>query len=178
MDNLVVLHNVPNSLDTAIGREFVADCVRAGEGVIADTDLCLKYEIEPETLATFSQDKRLIKAIRAEAERRQRTGIAAQELAAKIHAKAPTVLGDILNDKSASARHRIESAKELRATAAGNGSAESGAPNADKFIITINMGAGHIETYEKDLKPMKTVEAPANEAKINTDNSDWGWREK
>jgi hypothetical protein len=167
MTSAIMLNGIETSLTSAEGREFIVDCVRAGEGVIADSDLCLKYEIEPETLATITQNKSLIKAVRSESERRVRAGVSARELAAKMHARAPAVLGDILNDKSASARHRIESAKELRATALGNGSSET-PNNADKFVITINLGGGHVERYEKDLKPVKELTAE----EIN-----WGWRD-
>jgi hypothetical protein len=82
-------------------------------------------------------------------------------------------LGDILNDKSASPRHRIESAKELRATATGTTGNETIANNAEKFIITINLGADHVEHYEL---PMVKQLPPANEVKTNTE--DWGWRER
>jgi hypothetical protein len=50
----------------------------------------------------------------------------------------------------ASARHRIEAAKEIRQVAAG--SSPESRPESEKFIITINLGEGHVERYEKAMK--------------------------
>jgi hypothetical protein len=111
MSNVVVLRGIPTDLTSAVGHQFVVDCVRAGEGLITDKD--------------------------------------------------------ILNDKSASPRHRIESARELRQTAIGPGT-ENTADTGEKFIITINLGADHVEHYEKSIAPMKPL-LPTNEVKINDD---------
>ena len=160
MAEVIVLNGIESDLDSAIGREFVTDCVRAGEGVITDSDLCLKYEIEPQTLATITQNKSLIKAVRAKSEHRVRSGVSARELAAKIHARAPLVLGNILDDKSANARHKIECVRELRTTAAASTNAEDN--KADRFVITINLGADHIQRFEKTITPPMKELAPAH----------------
>ena len=165
MAEVVVLNGIETDLDSAIGRNFVTDCVRAGEGVITDSDLCLKYEIEPETLATITQNKNLIKAVRTKSEYRTRSGVSARELAAKIHARAPLVLGNILDDKSANARHKIECVRELRATATAGAHAEDN--NAQRFVITINLGADHIQRYEKTITPPVKELAPAHKDTID-----------
>jgi hypothetical protein len=167
MSNVVVLRGIPTDLTSAVGHQFVVDCVRAGEGLITDKELVGKYEIPPGDWKEITENTMLVRAIRAESERRIRKGEAARESAAKIFAKAPTVLGDILNDKSASPRHRIESARELRQTAIGPGT-ENTADTGEKFIITINLGADHVEHYEKSIAPMKPL-LPTNEVKINDD---------
>jgi hypothetical protein len=164
MAEVVVLNGIETDLDSAIGRNFVTDCVRAGEGVITDSDLCLKYEIEPETLATITQIKSLIKAVRTTSEQRVRSGVSARELAAKIHARAPLILGNILDDQSANARHKIECVRELRATATANTNAEG--INAERFVITIDLGADHIQRYEKTITPVKEL-APAHKDTID-----------
>src|SRR6478672_9982138 len=75
----------------------------------------------------------------------------------------PSVLGDILHDDSASPRHRIESARELRQIAANGPEA---APAADRFVITINLGA-EVLHFDKsiaidanDVDPNDTHTAP------------------
>jgi hypothetical protein len=118
-DDDVVLRGIVTDLTSAIGHQFVVDCVRAAEGLLSDNDLRDKYELSAADWENITKNAALMRAIQAERERRVRTGIAAQESAAKIFAKAPTVLGDILNDRSANPRHRIESARELRQTAIG-----------------------------------------------------------
>jgi len=67
-----------------------------------------KYSLSPDYWNGLAQNKTLRLKINAEHERRVRNGTAAQESAAKIFAEAPEVLGNILQDKSASPRHRIE----------------------------------------------------------------------
>jgi hypothetical protein len=168
MNNTVVLHNLEIELDSSAGRAFTIDCVRAAEGLCSDDDIKTKYEISAEDWEGITTNKALIRAIQAARERRVRNGEAARESAAKIFAKAPEVLGDILNDNSASARHRIESARELRQTALGSADAESTADAGEKFIITINLGADHVEHYEKTIAPMKPL-LPANEDKVDDD---------
>jgi hypothetical protein len=64
-------------------------------------------------------------------------GDSARERAQQLFATAPSILGDILHDDSASPRHRIESARELRQIAANGPEA---AQAADRFTITINFG--------------------------------------
>jgi hypothetical protein len=170
MSSIITLRGLPIDLDSAAGHQFVVDACRAGEGVITDSELCEKYEISPENLTAISRNKALIRAIQAERERRVRSGTAARESAAKIFVRAPQVLGDILDDKSASPRHRIESAKELRATANGPG-AESAGEASERFVITINLG-GDVETYSKSRTVNPNDRDPAEPLKIVVDNND------
>ena len=59
------------------------------------------------------------------------------------------MLGNILADNSASPRHRIEASRELRAVASVG---PEDAPTADRFQITINLGADVIH-IDKPIKP-------------------------
>jgi len=86
-----------------------------------------------------------------------RNGDAARESAAKLFAEAPEVLGEILNDKQANARHRIEAAKELRATA--NPGAENTNNAAERFVININLGEDHKLLIDKPIRPLTPEEA-------------------
>jgi len=125
--------------------------------LITDRELVEKYEIEPETWANITKNRELIHALRDERARRVRSSVAAREKAAGHFVRAPDVLGAILDDTSASPRHRIDSANTLRQTAHGDDDTEKTADAGEKFIITINLGEDHIERYEKELKPMKPV---------------------
>jgi hypothetical protein len=145
--------------------QFVTDCVRAAKGLITDNELQAKYELSPADWQAITKDTALIKAIRAERERRIYSGVAARELAATQFATAPRILGEILTDKTRSARHRIESAKELRQTAHGAAN-EGAAGDGTKFVITINLGEGHVEHYEKEIAPMSPL-LPANAVNID-----------
>jgi hypothetical protein len=164
MDELV-LNGTKTSLTNPEGRDFVADCVRAGEGLISDSDLRKKYEIAASDWKNITKNKSLVQAIRTESERRIRTGVAAQEAASKHFAKAPGYLNEIMTDKATSPRYRIESARELRTVAIGDGN-KGGAPNADKFVININLGNKR-EIYEFPMKQLPSA---------NQDNG-WGWTE-
>src|SRR5262249_31398269 len=95
----------------------------------------------------------------AEHERRIRNGDAAKEAAAKLFAEAPEVLGDILRDKQANARHRIEAARELRAAA---GTGAEGAPAAERYHIVINLGEDHKLEINKPITPLTPEEAMRN----------------
>jgi hypothetical protein len=167
MNNTVVLHNLEIELDSSAGRAFTIDCVRAAEGLCSDDDIKTKYEISAEDWTNITTNKALIRAIQNEREKRVRNGTAARESAAKIFARAPAVLGDILDDKSASPRHRIESARELRQTAVGAAGAENTADAGEKFVIVINLGED-TERYEKTIAPMKPL-LPTIEDKVDDD---------
>ena len=155
MSDVVILRGIPIDLPSAEGHQFVVDCVRAAEGLISDSDIKSKYELSPEDWKGITQSTALARAIRAEREKRIYNGTAARELAATQFATAPRILGEILTDKSASPRHRIESARELRQTA--HASAENATDAGTKFVITIDLGAGHIAKYEKDITPTKPL---------------------
>jgi hypothetical protein len=166
MNDLVVLNGVKTALDGATGKEFVCDCVRAGEGLLTDAELRDKYEITASDWKNITKNKSLIQAIRAESERRIRTGVAAQEAASKHFAKAPGYLNELMVDPKTHPKFRIESARELRTVAIGDGN-KGGAPNADKFVININLGQKR-EHYEFATTPKE----------LTADELEWGWRDR
>ena len=151
----VILHGNPVELDSDMGRRFVTDATRAGEGLLTDETLQEIYEITPENWANIAKNTTLINAIRDERMRRVRNGQAAREAAQQHFVKAPAVLNSIMSDERASARHRIESARELRATAIGGDNADRPA-ETERFIIKIDLSAapgGTVETYDKSIAP-------------------------
>jgi hypothetical protein len=95
--------------------------------------------------------------VNAEHERRIYNGDAAREAAAKQFVAAPEALGEILNDRQASAKHRIDAARELRATA-GSGADKPG-DTSDRFVITINLGADQKLVFDSPRAPLTPEEA-------------------
>jgi hypothetical protein len=158
----VVLRGISIPLSSDVGGAFLSDCARNRERIFSDEQICEKYGIEPNAWAEIIQNKAVRLAVNAEHERRIRNGDAARESAAKLFAEAPTVLGKILNDERSSPRHRIEAAKELRATA--NTGAEKTGDTADRVVITINLGGDQKLVFDKQIAPL-----PPNEARESFD---------
>lgn len=150
----VILRGVPIDLNSDVGHAFVVDATRAAEGLITDRELAEKYELSPADWQSITKDLALGHAVRAERERRVRSGTAAREAAAKHFVKAPGILDGIMTNADSNPRHKIEAIKELRQTAAIGDSAE-GRP--ERVIITINLGEGHVVHFDKALAPMKPL---------------------
>ena len=167
MGDIVQLRS-PIDPDTELGRAFIVDAIRAGEGLISDKELQEKYEISDADFRVISKDKAVGRAIRSESECRVRNGTAAREAAAKHFVKAPAVLDGIMSDANSNPRHKIEAIKELRVTATGGGG-DHPAAAGEKFTITINLGADTVERFEFDHTPKPQVDLERN------DNGDqWG----
>jgi hypothetical protein len=129
-------------------HDFIADCARYAEGLLSEQAVKKKHHFDDNTWARLGEDEALIEAIEAEKIRRIRNGSTARERAQQLFATAPNVLGDILHDDGTSARHRIESVRELRQIATNGAEA---APASDRFQITINLGADVVERYDKSI---------------------------
>jgi|SRR5215831_6918605 len=136
-DAVVILRGVSIPLASDIGGAFIADCARNRERIFSDSQICEKYGISFDAWAEIAQNKAVRLAVNAEHERRIRNGDAARESAAKLFAEAPSELGKILHS-DASPRHKIEAARELRATA--NVGNEKSSDDVDRVRITINLG--------------------------------------
>jgi hypothetical protein len=161
---IVLLHGKPVELGSSEGCRFVADCTRSAEGLTDDETLQKIYEIDAKSWKKREKNKRLIDAIREERTRRVRTGQAAREAAQQHFIKAPRVLDSIMSDEQANARHRIEAAREIRQVAVGADGAENTTDAAEKFVITINLGADHVERIEKEITPKKSPQLIEGEA--------------
>ena len=148
MSDTIILRGTPTDLDSVVGRQFIVDCTRAAEGLISDKELAEIYEISPVDWQNIAKDAALGRAIRAERDRRVRSGIVAREAAAQHFVRAPGILGAIMDSEQSNARHRIEAIRELRQTAipeSPNSPAQS-----ERFIIQINLGAD-VEVYNKSI---------------------------
>ena len=165
MGDIVQLRS-PIDTNTDLGRAFVVDATRAGEGLLTDQELQEKYELSPADWLAITKDKAIGRAVRSESERRVRNGTAAREAAAKHFLYAPAVLNQIMTDADSNPRHKIEAIKELRATA--NGGSEKGPAPGELFSIVINLGSDHVEKYEVDITPKPQVDLKQE------DNGNWG----
>lgn len=134
---VIVLRGVSIPLASDVGGAFISDCARNREKLFSDQRICEKYGLEPDALVEIGRNPAVRLAVASECERRIHNGDAAKESAAKLFSEAPTVLGKILNNEQASPRHRIEAAKELRATA--NTGAEKSGDSTERVVITINL---------------------------------------
>jgi hypothetical protein len=120
-------------------QDFILDFCRFSEGILDEKFLRRKYKcFDQAAWEKLGSDEVLIERIEDERLRRVRDGSAAREHAQKIFTAAPPVLGSILNDGKANARHRIEASKELRAISA-NG--PEGGLASERFQITIVLNA-------------------------------------
>jgi hypothetical protein len=155
MGDIVELHSFPIDLSSDIGHAFVVDATRAAEGLITDKELQEKYELSPKDWRAITKDKALGIAIRAERERRVRTGTAVKEAAAKHLVKGPGILDGIMSNADSNPRQKIEAYKELRNTASVGADAEE--RSGDRFIIHIDLtaGGGDVEHFDKERAPMK-----------------------
>jgi len=161
-DDAVTLRGVRVPLNSDVGAAFVSDCARNRQKIFSDARLQEKYGIDPSDWNDIVNNKALRLAISAECDRRMLNGDAAKESAAQIFMNSPTVMGEILNDKSASPRHRIEASKELRATARSDD--EKPGTDAERVIVTINLGADErIVVDSGPLPPKRTKEATDGE---------------
>ena len=167
MGDVIVLRSTPVELDSDIGHAFIIDACRAGEGLVSDRELTEKYELTPKDWGNIRKDSALMRAIQAERARRVLNGTAARESAAQHFVKAPAILAGIMESELSNPRHVIEASKELRATAASNGSSD-GPTNSELFVIRIDLsaGGGPVETYEKTIKPMQ-IDASAEDGSNN-----------
>jgi hypothetical protein len=143
-------------------NEFIADLARFAEALVSEADIKRKYRFDDEVWTSLGGDDELVRAIEAEKVRRIRDGSSKREKAQLLVVKAPDVLGNIMLDAGASPRHRVDAAKALDGFAA-NGPGQ-GAPAADRFVITINLGTDAdgkpvIEHYDKPLAPMIALDA-------------------
>ena len=105
-------------LDSELGVELVEDLARYAEGLLDEAAVKKIYRFSDEDWDRLGGNDELVEKIEAEKRRRIRDGRSARERAQQLFAQAPSVLGGILHGDGVSPRHKIESARELRAIAA------------------------------------------------------------
>src|SRR5262245_46630519 len=159
-DENIILRGISIPLASDVGGAFITDCSRNRERLFSDQQICEKYGLTMNAWAEIAQKQAVRLAVNAEHERRTFNGDAAREAAAKFVTKAPEVLDTILQDQRASPRHRIEAARELRATA--NTGAGRTSNTSDRFIITIDLGEDKKLEINKRIAPLTPEEAKEN----------------
>jgi hypothetical protein len=169
MGDIVKFTNFPIDLTSDAGHQWVADCCRAGEGIITDKELSAKWELSSADWRAIRKDRTLERAIRAERERRVRSGQAAKEAASKHLVKGVGIVDQIMTAADTHPKHKLDAYRELRSTAAvGSDAAER---SGDRFIITTNLGE-NTETYNKSIEVNPNDVAPAVAIKLGEDHGE------
>ena len=165
-------------LDSERGLELITNLARYAEGLLDEAAVKKIYRFSDEDWDRMGSNDELVEKIQAEKTRRIRNGSSARERAQTLFAEAPAVLGTILHGDDVSPRHKIESARELRAIAA-NGP-EAAAPET-RFIISIDLGGGEVLKFNKSIEcTAHDVDDPDNpdtnsDTNVDTDDDPYGW---
>jgi hypothetical protein len=146
----VRLHGSNVGLGSELAKSFFTECARCIEGLRTDREIKEAWHLDDREWDRLGENIPLLSAVRAELDRRIRSGEAAREAAQRHFANAPSVLNEILHNQLMSPRHRIEAARELRHVAA-NGPETSAA--AEKFVINIDLGGDNKLLIETEIVP-------------------------
>jgi hypothetical protein len=132
-------------------EEFIVNLCRYAENILTEQQVRQKYHLFDNSVwESLGSDDALVEKIEAEKLRRIRNGSSAREKAQLHFTKMPDILNNIATNDSASPRHRIEAAREIRATAA---TGPDATPAADRVHIVINLGADQQLRYNKSITP-------------------------
>ena len=168
----------PISLSSDLGRELITDCCRFAEGILDELQVRKKYKLfDAGAWEALGKNDELIEKIEAEKLRRVRNGQQKRERAQQLIVKAPDVLGGIMNDVTANARHRINSVEVLNDLAAA--SSPGAAAEGPVFEIFINLGADQegkpiVEHYRKPIAVDINPNAP-DDSETTTTTSTLAW---
>jgi hypothetical protein len=141
----VLLRGVNTPLDSETGREFITDCARFTEGLLSEGEVLSKWGLGGADWETLSKNSALLDAVQRERANRVSNGRAATDAARKYFSEAPHILARILRDDASQPRHRIEAARELRATATLEDKLHG--QSGENFTVVINLG-NEKHTYE------------------------------
>jgi len=162
MTGTIKLSGTRIPIDSDRAREIIVAAVRAAEKLITDEEARMELDISEKDWNALAENKAFILAIQKERRHRVRSGQAAREAAAEIFVRAPRVMGTILDDAHANPRHRIESAREIRAVAS-SGANNNQSMNTERFIIRIDMSGGssdnaHVIERTYDASPQTKID--------------------
>jgi hypothetical protein len=141
----LLLRGDSTSLDSKVGREFIADCARFTEELLSEGDILSKWGLDRQAWERLGKNVAVLIAVQREREKRVAAGIAAKEAARKHYSQAPNILAMIMRDDAMPSRQRIEAARELRAAAAVDDSSRG--PSGEQFTVVININ-GEKQIYE------------------------------
>jgi hypothetical protein len=153
----VLLRGASIRLDGETGREFIADCARFTEELLTESEILSRWGLDRPEWEALSANAALLDAVQSERARRITKGTAATDAARKYFSEAPHILARIMKDDASQPRHRIEAARELRATATLEEKSQGRA--GEKFTVIINLGEER-RTYELEgIRSKADVEA-------------------
>ena len=145
--------------------EFVTDLARFAEAIVSEADIKRKYRLADAAWEKFGADDELVRASRCR-EAAPGPQWACKRERAQIEIRdGPPILGKIMRDPDANAKHKIDAVKALDALAT-DGRPE-GAPTADRFVITINLGSDTLR-FNKSIKIDANDSDPFND--VDTTN--------
>jgi hypothetical protein len=110
MGDVVNLHGQPVAVED--DPDFVSDLARFADGLLSEEAIKKKYRLAESTWESLGDNDALVEKIEAEKVRRTRNGDTKRERAQQLVTQAPIVLGTIMNDPSASPRHRVDARKQ------------------------------------------------------------------
>jgi len=145
MGEVVDLHSQLAHLED---DELIENLARFADGTLSEAAVKARHHLSNEEWAAMGENDRLIELVEAAKLRRIRTGATKRERAQIEIVDGPPILGKIMRDPGANARHVIDAVKVLDGLASTG--AEAAAAGA-RFEITINLGADHIEHYSKSI---------------------------
>jgi hypothetical protein len=149
----LVLRGHTIAIDSDIAHAFATDAVRFIEGLLTEEQLRKKYQLDDAGWKGLADNEPLQLLVGRLKEERVREGTAGREKAAHRWISAIDVVDAIVQDPTASAKHRLDGARELR-QAATNSDANTPANDRDRISIRINFGPVKLHR-EMDLKPVK-----------------------
>ena len=129
--------------------ELIENLARFADGTLSEGQVKARHHLTNKDWAALGESDRLVELVEAAKLRRIRTGATKRERAQIEIVDGPPILGKIMRDPNANARHVIDSVKALDALASTG--AEAAAAGA-RFEITINLGADHVEHYSKSIE--------------------------
>jgi hypothetical protein len=148
-------------VQSEIGHRFAEDAVRFIEGIATEEQLRKKYQLDDTAWQALETNEPLQLLVGRLREERLRNGSAQREKSALRWNSAIDVVDAIVQDPTASAKHRLDGARELRACAVGT--AEDKPDARSRFQITINFGSHRLER-NVELTPVKHDEGDELEA--------------
>jgi len=128
--------------------ELIENLARFADGTLSEAAVKSRHHLSNEEWSALGDSDRLVELVEAAKLRRIRTGATKRERAQLEIIDGPPILGKIMRDPNANARHVIDSVKALDALASTGAEA---AAAGTRFEITINLGADHIEHYSKSI---------------------------
>jgi hypothetical protein len=128
--------------------ELIENLARFADGTLSEAAVKSRHHLSNEEWSALGDSDRLVELVEAAKLRRIRTGATKRERAQIEIVDGPPILGKIMRDPNANARHVIDSVKALDALASTGAEA---AAAGTRFEITINLGADHIEHYSKSI---------------------------